>query len=749
MSPRGEKGIKAMGKRSGLTKVFKWVVLVLSFLILALPLVSLAQEYKSGEEEKKEEKKPIKFKLEEIVVTATKKEVTLLETPATISIITAEDIENSGMKDIGAIISSVPGVLDDSSGFTTYFSFRGTRSSATEGPVIFVDGRPWNFGRYNYSKIDDIPVDVVERIEIIKSPPASVYGTNSSRGVINIITKTGKYAQKPIEATLSGGIGIWDTYKALATISGKKNQWDYNLKAVYEESKGYRHTDPERKVIDGQLGYEFAEGIRLDAYMGWNDVWRKTGSPLKYWALEDRRQNDPPDKQTGATYRIRPNESDHQLLSGGLAFKYEKDKWLLNSSAYLSHFDDVWSSLYYYNNPGNGTTQRGQGCYQDDRDEDKVDFRISGGRTFSNEDILLTDTITLGYDYSWNDWKQNRTYPYATSLSSSTQDKIKKANIDYKRKIHGIFVNNELKYGKWGLLSGLRYDMVDYDVKNEVPDSVKKEFKELGWNVAPSYSFTHNNNLFFSIGQSYWFPAAYYFTAAMDADYSENRPEDLKQEKYTNYEIGFKHRLAKFFNYSISLYRTEIDNKYMPFYDDAGKYKGYKHIGKSIHQGIDLEADGRPFDWFGYRLGFGWIDAEWDKAKTTVYIHGATPADDTYQLTDISGKKLIRVPKYQYRVGLDFYPLKNWQFSIDGHGFGKQYIDALNRYKNKAVNLADAKLTYNLKSWKFYIAGSNIFNVEYESIWNTAGKRNPDGTPDHGYYPKDGRYFEIGATVKF
>lgn len=679
-------------------------------------------------------------KLGTIVVTASKKETTLLETPATISIITAEDIERSGQKDIGAIISSVPGVIDDSSGAGTYFSFRGTRSSCSDGPVIFVDGRPWNFGRYNYSKIDDIPVDIIERIEIIKSPPASIYGVNSPRGVINIITKTGKYAKKPLQITASAGYGAWDSYKALAAILGKKNRWDYNLKAVYEESGGYRHTDPEKKIFDGQLGYEFDKGIRLDTYLGWNDSWRKVAPALKHWALEDRRQNDPHDKETGATYRYRPDEQDHGLLTGGLVFKCEKNNWLLNSSLYLSHFDDLFSKLEKYNNPGNSTSQRGQGCYEEKRDEDKVDFRISGGRTVSNKDIL-TDTITFGYDYSWGNWDQNRTYPYATSLSSSTQTNIKKANIDYKRDIHGIFANNEFKYDKWGLLSGLRYDIVGYDVENEVPDSVKKKFKELGWDVAPSYNVTPNSNLFFSTGQSYWYPAAYYFTAAMDYDSAENKPEDLKPEKYTNYEVGFKHRLAKFFNYSISLYRTEIDDKYMLYYDDSGNYKGYKPIGSSIHQGVDLDLDGRPWEWFGYRLGFAWIDAEWNSAEDKVYVN---PADANAQVTDISGKKVYGVPEYGYRAGFDFYPLKSWRFSVDIHGFGEQYIDALNRDKNKAVSLVDAKVIYSLKDWGIYIAGSNIFDIDYENIFNANGK-----AANEQYYPKDGRYFEAGAAVKF
>ena len=686
--------------------------------------------------------------LDKVIVSAAKKEATLLNMPSTVNIITSEDIELSGQRKVSAIIATIPGVKDDGSGSGTYYSFRGTRSSTSGGPVIYIDGRPLNFGKYGYSAIDNIPVDNIERIEVIKSPPASLYGSGAARGIINIITKRGKYSEKPFEVTASQSVGTWDTYKSFASVSGKENQWDYNLGAVYEQSQGYRNTDPTNTVINGQLGYEFVDGPRFDLHLDWNDSWKKSGLALKHWALEDRRQNDPLNSESG-TYHYRPNVRDHEILSGGLAVKYDKNDWILNSSVSLSHFDDIYTSFKYYNNEGNGTTQRGQGVYKEDRDEDKVDFKISAGRTILDNDIL-TDTIIFGYDQSFTDWKQTRSYPYATSISSSTQTKIDKASLDYDRDGYGLFANNEFRYDKWGLSSGLRYDITKYDVTSDVPDGVKKKFKKLSWDVAPSYSFTENSNLYFSTGLSYWYPNVYYFTSAMEKDYAGNLPEDLKPEEYMNYEIGFKHRLAKCFNYSISLYRSNVDNKYMPYYNDSGSFKGYKHIGNSIHQGVELEADGKPLGWFGYRLGLAWIDAEWDSAETKLYVHGATPAADSSEMVDISGKKVYRVPEYEYTVGFDFYPAEQFILSVDIHGFGKQYIDALNRYENKAVTLVDAKVQYSVnENWKLYLLGSNIFNIDHESIFNTKGKRNSDGSADNSYYPKDGRYLELGAILKF
>jgi outer membrane receptor protein involved in Fe transport len=236
----------------------------------------------------------------------------------------------------------------------------------------------------------------------------------------------------------------------------------------------------------------------------------------------------------------------------------------------------------------------------------------------------------------------------------------------------------------------------------------------------------------------------------MDYDDPSNQPQDLKPEIYDNYEVGFKHRLAKYLNYNIALFKTYVENKYMPYYDSAGDFKGYKHIGDSIHQGIELGADGRPLEWFGYRLGFTWLNAKWDKGQTKVRVWADTPVPDTTRLVDISGKKIYRVPDYQYLVGFDFNPLKKLTFSLDIHGYGEQWVDALNRIKNGAVTLVDMKAKYAFnKNFEMYIVGSNIFDFEYESIFNTPGTRNSDGSLDNNYYPRAGRYFEIGGTVKF
>jgi iron complex outermembrane recepter protein len=701
------------------------------------------------------EETPVKKKavratyLDEIVeVSADSVHSALMDTPSTISILTSEDMNNSGQREISGVINSIPGVMDDGSG-STYFSFRGTRSTSSEGAAVFIDGKPLNIGRFDYSMIDDIPVDVVERIEVAKSPAATRYGAVAARGVINIITKSGKDAEKALQAGASLDAGSWNSYKGFARVFGKIGRWDYGTQFARDQAEGYRHIDSERTMLEHQIGVEITEGIRLDWNLGWNESFSKNAPKLKYWSLDDRRQNNPWDSEQKNGYRIRPNETDRSLITTGLAFNAAVNKWIFNSQFDYGRYGDDYASLQYFNNPGNGTKQRGQGVYTEDREEDKVNLKVSASREFAIGTKLIS-ILSAGYDYAYMGWGQKRDYPYASSLSASTALEIQRNTIDFTRAIHGLYVNNTLKYGKFGLYLGLRQDRVAYDYSTAEPVKQDKWFDELSWDIAPSFSPTPNSNCYFRAGRSFWYPNAFYLQYAVRYNDPENQPEDLMPEKYLNYEAGFKQRVNRHVNYSVALYRMEIDNKYLAFYNTEGAFGGYKHIGRSIHQGVELEVDGNPLQWFGYRAGFTYLDAEWDKAKARVTVWGKTPNLDMVQYVDLSGMKVSSVPNYQYSVSLLFNPTRRLHATINIHGYGEQYIDALDRYKDDSVHLADLKVRFELSgSMELHFLSSNLFDKKYENIFNTAGARTGNGLPDHDFYPKAGRYVQAGIKVRF
>jgi outer membrane receptor for ferrienterochelin and colicin len=137
------------------------------------------------------------------------------ETPGIISLITAEEIQNSGARDLVDVLRLVPGfdVLQDLQ-FVMGIGLRG--SWANEGKVlVMMDGQPFNDLLYQSVAVGNrFPVDAIERIEIIRGPGSAIYGGSAEYGVINIITKA---------AESLDGIAIYGTSGFHANATGRTN----------------------------------------------------------------------------------------------------------------------------------------------------------------------------------------------------------------------------------------------------------------------------------------------------------------------------------------------------------------------------------------------------------------------------------------------------------------------------------------------------------------------------------------------
>ena len=166
----------------------KLFVTLIGIMSLLFPQLSWAEE--------KEEKVT---KLEEIVVTATRTPHVLKEVPVETIVITREDIERTNAQNVMDIFKNIPGietsVHDDVFGtYTWRAKLRGLSLNDGYG-LILVDGQrimgcgqSGGMGEYGIG-LNQIPVDMIERIEVVKGPSSALYGSDAMAGVINIITK--------------------------------------------------------------------------------------------------------------------------------------------------------------------------------------------------------------------------------------------------------------------------------------------------------------------------------------------------------------------------------------------------------------------------------------------------------------------------------------------------------------------------------------------------------------------------------
>jgi outer membrane receptor for ferrienterochelin and colicins len=175
------------------------------------------------------------------VYSASKFEQKTSEAPSSVTIITASEIEKYGYRTLADILRSVR------SFYTTYdrnYSYLGIRGFARPGDynsraLLLVDGVRINDGIYNTAAIGTdfiLDVDLVDRVEVIRGPGSSLYGSNAFFAVINIITKKGEQI-KGIE--VSADAGSFDTYRGRVTYGNKvRENIEMLLSATYYDSNG-------------------------------------------------------------------------------------------------------------------------------------------------------------------------------------------------------------------------------------------------------------------------------------------------------------------------------------------------------------------------------------------------------------------------------------------------------------------------------------------------------------------------------
>jgi vitamin B12 transporter len=215
--------------------------------------------------------------LDEVVVTATKTPQKLKETGKTLTLISREQLERSAGKDLAQLLNEQTGIVVNGAtsnpGKDKSIYMRGAKSDYT---LILIDGIPLYdpSGASSNFDIRTIPIENIERIEILKGSQSTLYGADAIAGVINIITK--KKGDKEIGAFATASYGSFNTFKGNAGINGSTNLLDYNVAYTYYDTKGISEAkDPNNTGSFDKDGFK-QHGVLANLGFKINDHWKIT-----------------------------------------------------------------------------------------------------------------------------------------------------------------------------------------------------------------------------------------------------------------------------------------------------------------------------------------------------------------------------------------------------------------------------------------------------------------------------------------
>jgi len=189
--------------------------------------------------------------LNEVVVTATKFPKNQVETGKVLTVIDVAQLQRSSGKDISQLLNEQVGlVINGANSNTGKDKSVFLRGAASQYTLIMLDGIPVNdpSGVGGAFDLRLLPVDQVERIEILKGSQSTLYGSDAIAGVINIITK--KKGDKPAGGFGTLSYGTYNTFKGNLGVAGSTNILDYNLSYTRFQTDGLSEAKDETSTSD-------------------------------------------------------------------------------------------------------------------------------------------------------------------------------------------------------------------------------------------------------------------------------------------------------------------------------------------------------------------------------------------------------------------------------------------------------------------------------------------------------------------
>ncbi|PYJ73643.1 MAG: hypothetical protein DME75_00945 [Verrucomicrobia bacterium] len=198
---------------------------------------------------------------EPVVVSATRFDIPLDQSPATVSVITSEDLEQKQIERVSDALREVPGLSVVQTGTAGQLTSVFMRGLPSQDMQVLLNGIPINQGLAGQFDFANLMTDDIDRIEVVRGPQSTLYGPRALAGIIQIFTKRG---EGPPTIALNGEAGSYDTFREWMQSEGKIGQFDYSVGASRLDTDNARPNNNYRNTAGiTDLGWSPNEQLRI------------------------------------------------------------------------------------------------------------------------------------------------------------------------------------------------------------------------------------------------------------------------------------------------------------------------------------------------------------------------------------------------------------------------------------------------------------------------------------------------------
>jgi vitamin B12 transporter len=204
---------------------------------------------------------PIEAEAESVVVSATRFDIPFDQSPATVSVISSEDIEQKQIQRVSDALREVPGLSVVQTGTAGQLTSVFMRGLPSEDMQVLLDGIPINQGLSGAMNFADITTDDIDRIEVVRGPQSTIYGPRALAGVIQIFTKQGTGTPGAMVAAEGGS---YDSFREWGQSDGKIGDFDYSVGASRLDTENARPNNNYRNTAGiTDVGWSPDEQVRI------------------------------------------------------------------------------------------------------------------------------------------------------------------------------------------------------------------------------------------------------------------------------------------------------------------------------------------------------------------------------------------------------------------------------------------------------------------------------------------------------
>jgi iron complex outermembrane receptor protein len=622
--------------------------------------------------------------------------------PLAVSRVGAKAFYGTGGRGLDDALSLVPGVLAQSraGGSDVRITIRGygargagDRSNAgtTRGIRILLDGFPETEpdGR---TALDGIDLASTHSIEVVRSNASATWG-NAAGGVVNVSSVPPTDARGFDSDASAGSFGLWRGAVRAAAPAGPGH---LAFSAVRSTFGGWREHSAGRRTLVN-LAYRTAEPekTRVGVYAVVSDNFYEIPGPLTAAQLAaDERQANP-------TYRARDERRHNRVGRLGVTLAHDAGERV------------GVDGLFYVQPKFLQRSERGTF-------RDFTRYHLGGQAGLRLATPLgrrVAGELRAGVDAAYQD---GAVLFYSLTATGGRGDTLRNNQREAARNV-GVYLQEELAWGRWGVTLGARYDDITYIAEDYLEPALaaRKSYAHVSPKVGANYRFAPFHSLYAAVGGGIEAPAG------NETDPASTFGQDtvtalnplLDAIRSTTFEIGTRQRLqpgglVRELSYDVALYDTEVRDEIVPY--RGGRF--YFSAGKVRRAGVEVGLSARLQGGLLFQSAVTYAHHRYREYVVDSVHYGAPGAS-----ADYAGNRVVGVPAWTYTVSGEAAPgwLRPLWARVTVQGSSSYFADDANAVRvdgYKIVNLSAGfaePLRLGGLGVRGFVAVNNLFDRPY------------------------------------